>query len=217
MVLVSKGNGLGQYKATPDTGADVCLAGTNLLNSSGISKKELRPASEKLSGIGSSLRSLGKLPVTIRNGCNEVETELHICPAAHQLFLSYEACRELGYIPNNFSEVINKSAEVRATTSQRLVFPRPRSKEWTLSETATKEEIQEIKSKLVAKYPDVFFSGGELPPMQGKPMVIELTEDAVPFKVTTARQLPFAAREDILSCEPGYPVPCQCIEVSIPH
>ncbi len=54
-----------------------------------------------------------------------------------------------------------------------------------------------IKSKLVAKYPDVFFSGGELPPMQGEPMVIELTEDAVPFKVTTARQLPFAAREDI--------------------
>ncbi len=195
--VMSKGKELGQFKATPDTGADVCLAGTNLLNSSGISKKELLPASEKLSGIEGKLRCLGKLPVTIRNGCNEVKTEVHICPAARQLLLSYEACRELGYIPDNFPEVIDKSAEVRVTTSQRLVLPRPRSREWKLSETATKEEIQEIKSKLVAKYPDVFFSGGELPPMQGEPMVIELTEDAVPFKVTTARQLPFAAREDI--------------------
>ena len=33
--------------------------------------------------------------------------------------------------------------------------------------------------------------------MSGDPMVIHLEEGAVPFSITTARQIPFAAREDI--------------------
>ncbi len=52
-------------------------------------------------------------------------------------------------------------------------------------------------TRVIMRYPDVFYNGEGLPPMVGEPMQITLEEVAVPFKVSTPRRLPQAARTEI--------------------
>ncbi|KAF0300938.1 hypothetical protein FJT64_026671 [Amphibalanus amphitrite] len=51
--------------------------------------------------------------------------------------------------------------------------------------------------KLKAEFPRVFDTKSTLRKMTGEPMKIELTDDAVPHAVTTARNIPFCWREDV--------------------
>ncbi|XP_043203833.1 uncharacterized protein LOC122371521 [Amphibalanus amphitrite] len=51
--------------------------------------------------------------------------------------------------------------------------------------------------KLKAEFPRVFDTESTLRKMTGEPMKIELTDDAVPHAVTTARNIPFCWREDV--------------------
>ncbi|KAF0303743.1 hypothetical protein FJT64_024322 [Amphibalanus amphitrite] len=51
--------------------------------------------------------------------------------------------------------------------------------------------------ELKAEFPRVFDTKSTLRKMTGEPMKIELTDDAVPHAVTTARNIPFCWREDV--------------------
>ncbi|XP_043218401.1 uncharacterized protein LOC122379886 [Amphibalanus amphitrite] len=51
--------------------------------------------------------------------------------------------------------------------------------------------------KLKAEFPRVFDTESTLRKMTGEPVKIELTDDAVPHAVTTARNIPFCWREDV--------------------
>ncbi|KAF0314697.1 hypothetical protein FJT64_001511 [Amphibalanus amphitrite] len=57
--------------------------------------------------------------------------------------------------------------------------------------------LHDYFDKLKAEFPRVFDTESTLRKMTGEPMKIELTDDAVPHAVTTARNIPFCWREDV--------------------
>ena len=59
------------------------------------------------------------------------------------------------------------------------------------------EDIQRIKQQLLESYADVFATDSILKPMSGDPVKIHLDENAQPFALTAARQVPFAMRQSV--------------------
>ncbi len=185
---------LGWHDAIADTGAEACVAGEELLKKLGVSKKRLLPAQGRMFAFnGMPERCLGILPVRLQNEHYEFGAQVNICPRVTDNFLlSLEACKALGYVHENFPAVINPALGLGPAA---ISFTR--KTKWVLADTATGAEIQRVKEELIAAYPDVFFNGQGLPPMAGEAMHITLEDGAVPFKVSTPRKLPHAAREDI--------------------
>jgi hypothetical protein len=178
----------GWFHAVPDTGADVCVAGPDLVHKTHFPKQALKPVTGRtLSAFtGEKVDCLGKMPVKLANEVRSTSTDVYICPGMKSDFLlSKEVCKELGYVPHNFPAVI------RSTSGGEKLMP------WVLADDASNEEVQVVIEKLISAYDDVFYSGEELPPMSGPPMHIYLEDDAVPCKVTCPRSLPFAARDEI--------------------
>ena len=69
--------------------------------------------------------------------------------------------------------------EKRLKAKEKLQVPIPQDPNPT--------EIERVKLKLLEEYSEVFSKAeGELPPMEGKAMRIELKEDAVPFAIHAA-------------------------------
>ncbi len=194
---------LGWHDAIADTGAEACVAGLELLRSLGVSKKILQPAKTRMfSFSGKQEKCLGILLVELANEHYKALVEVNICPhVSDNLLLSLEVSKALGYVRPEFPQIIppteplDPEATVRcdpvAISSTKL------ESRWVLDDSATEAELKEMRDKLIKAYPDVFYDGKGLPPMTGDKMHISLDENAVPFKVTTARKLPHAAREDI--------------------
>ena len=59
------------------------------------------------------------------------------------------------------------------------------------------EQIDQIKCKIVQEFQDVFSDGGAvLKPMACEPSEIDVVPEAVPIRVSTARKLAYALRDD---------------------
>ncbi len=194
---------LGWHDAIADTGAEACVAGLQLLRSLGVSKKILQPAKTRMfSFSGKQEKCLGILLVELANEHYKALVEVNICPhVSDNLLLSLEVSKALGYVRPEFPEIIPPTEHPDPTATARwdpVAISSTHIKEsWVLDDSATEVELKEMRERLIAAYPDVFYDGHGLPPMTGETMHISLEENAVPFKVTTARKLPHAAREDI--------------------
>ena len=66
-----------------------------------------------------------------------------------------------------------------------------------LAEEPTEEQIEHVKAKIVDEFRDVFSDGGAvLKPMGCEPSEIDDVAEAVPIRVSTARKLAYALREE---------------------
>ncbi len=177
---------LGMHKAIADTGAQLCVAGPEILNLCQSRNILLPPVAKQMRGFnGQSATCLGRLPVTLENEFYQTNTELHICPGVNTMLLSLKVSKDLGYIRQEYPRIIQPIIE---TVQSRTLC---------LEEAATQSQIEVIKQQLMKEYTDVFSCEDHLSVMTGPPMHIYLEKGAIPSKITVARQLPHAARDSI--------------------
>ncbi len=212
MVHAKTGEHLGSHIAMPDTGADACVAGPDLLKSAGLKKGALRPLQQgRLVGFnGSNVKCMGVLPVSLDNKVHKAKADVYICPGVKNNFLlSREVCKGLGYVPKNFPEVITVNAvsqeqegpskegkaAVPLSSDRECRQPSQQELTWSVSDKPNRAELDALRKELIAAYADVFSEDEQLPAMNGEPMRIHLKEGAIPFSVNAARRVPHPSRE----------------------
>ena len=88
-----------------DTGCQSCLVGTNILHKLGMSKSNLIPVSQKMQAANKSgIHLLGAilLEFTLTGSTATTKQMVYVTPNVTRLFLSREACSDLGIIPPQF-------------------------------------------------------------------------------------------------------------------
>ena len=100
--------------ALPDTGAQMVVAGMELVSRLGVTRKELFPVSSGIRAANSEgLKLVGGLLITVSvTGSDGVTRSgsymCYVSEKVNRLFLSKSACRDLGVISENFPQVGNK-------------------------------------------------------------------------------------------------------------
>ena len=143
--------------ASPDTGAEVNVGGTKLLDQLQLCERDLRdvPYSQLVAGNGSLLKKLGTLPITITLNETSIKDNIVICEGQDDQLLSWKTYRNLAIIPDKFPKQIGK-INVNPVTSE------DRSQSFMR------------KQNLLEDYKEVFDCTDHLPCMNGDPMKIHL-------------------------------------------
>ena len=180
---------IGYHEATPDTGAEATLAGIDIINALGFPIENLAPPSTDnlIAADKQSLTCIGTLPCIIEYGDHRVHETIHVCEGVDEFLLAWYICKDLGIISPEYPQpIFSPSLKANAIQSeQRHTF--------VISGQPTEPEIATIKQSLLKEYNDVF-SSDTLKQMKGKPMKISLKEGAIPFALSTPRQIPYAYR-----------------------
>ena len=186
-----------KVEAKPDSGADVTVMPAKVFKNWQISEKKLSPPTDNMegAGIGSQLRCNGTFTCSIQLGKCKANTEVWVSPDVSEFLLSRPLCRQLRLIPEDFPKQIASVA--RGAAALQAEQPGTTSTLEPIPDTPSASDIARIKKRLLSDFADVFSESDELKPMRGDPMKIHVREDAVPFALTTARQVPFALREQV--------------------
>ncbi len=99
---------LGTFPAIADTGAQVCVAGTSLIQKlSGKNKTLLSPPHKRMYGFdGQPAQCIGTLMVKIKNDFYCATTKVCICPGVKELLLSLKVSKALGYVRHEYPSII---------------------------------------------------------------------------------------------------------------
>ena len=96
-------NGSVAFPVLPDSGADISVAGPDVLKSLNDHPDNLLPSSVKPRAVnGTSMSPIGKLPVSISLGDTEYSDVLHIYPQVKGALLSWKAARGLKILPESY-------------------------------------------------------------------------------------------------------------------
>ena len=102
MCVASKGKWY-EAMAVADTGAEVCVAGTQHLRLWGLNKKQLRKPKVRLVDIvGKAVPVWGVAVCGIRIGSVECQQKVYFAKSSSCVFLSLDSCKELCLVPKNF-------------------------------------------------------------------------------------------------------------------
>ena len=172
-----------QCLAIPDTGAEVCVAGLNLLKDLQIDSKRLSRARITLTTAnGSHIKVMGKLPCVIRYENRKANLDIYICSGVQELLVDRVTLKTLGVIHQDFPRPLTEPERIREVN--------------VITENPSVEELEMLKEKLIREYVDVFDTK-PLKPMKGQKVHIVLKDNAVPFAVTCPRKVPFAWRSQV--------------------
>ena len=89
----------------PDTGCQSCLSGVNILHKLGMSRDTLIPVSQRMQAANKSgIHILGAnlLELPLPDSDAVTKQMIYVTPNVTRLFLSREACADLGLIPSKF-------------------------------------------------------------------------------------------------------------------
>ena len=95
----------------PDSGAQMVVGGVDLIHSLGLTKKDLIPLATGVNAANrQSIGLLGSVLITVTGkdldgNIRETRQFCYISSMVHTLFLSEEACEDLGFIDQNFPRV----------------------------------------------------------------------------------------------------------------
>jgi hypothetical protein len=190
--------------AIPDPGAEVSVAGLDVLNSLGLVEANLSCAKYDLvqADRSSTLLSIGQLELTIRYGPREAQCTVVFCPAVRGMLLSWVDCKSLGILhydyPNplpignrlSVGSIVNQSATNLPPDPSSLLTG-------TIPEKPTEESIDNIHAAIVAHYDAVVDQSQGLRCIDGPAMTIELTDDFVPYYVNGAHPIAYADRPEV--------------------
>ena len=110
-----------------DTGCQSCLVGAHILQKLGISKADLIPVTQRMQAANNSgILILGAILLEFKlSGTEPCSKQMvYVTPNISRLFLSREACSELGMIPRGFPSTV-----VGATSS--IMLPEKKKSEPT--------------------------------------------------------------------------------------
>ena len=92
-----------RYRAIADTGAQTTAAGENLVKCLGLSRSHLIPVSQSIqTADGAPIHVLGAICIRVSCGDSHTDQLCYISQSCPMLFLSTDACEQLGVIPASF-------------------------------------------------------------------------------------------------------------------
>ncbi|KAK3868203.1 hypothetical protein Pcinc_026391 [Petrolisthes cinctipes] len=183
---------------TPDSGAEATVMGLDVAKSLGIPQTLLEaPSCGVLFAAGDyPLTCLGSFTSQLELGDRSTSTVVTVIKEVTGALLSWYDSVALGILPSDFPAQIKSIKESKATeslpASPPIVLPR-----WPHNHDPTEAEREEHVKTIIKAFPRVFDTSHTLREMDGGPMRIELTDDAVPFAVTASRTIPYSWRDDI--------------------
>ena len=202
--------------AMADTGCQSCLAGLRILKKMGLSTGDLLPVTLKMSAEDN--RDIPILGATIlrlsamSNKGEPISTKqiVYITKHTNKLFLSREACADLGIIPRQFPS-INKTEEpgqsssinVANTSQEKCSCPKrtqPPPIPTSLPYPATEENRTKVRQYLLDLYRSSTFNTCEhqkLPLMDGPPMRLMIDSTATPTAYHTPIPVPLHWQEEV--------------------
>ena len=170
---LSTRNGSTSMQVLPDSGADISVAGPNIIQSLNDHRDNLLPSQVTPRTVnGQKLTPIGKLPVQIKIANHMYKDELHVYPNIEGVLVSWKACKALNILPQSYPEPMKVCNVTSTETAQHLT-----------------------SESLIQEFPSVFDS--KVKPMEGERFHIALTDDAKPFCVHTPRTIPYAYREKL--------------------
>ena len=195
----SHSRNLGEFLATPDTGADVTIMRRIQFDLLGFTSDQLEAplGQEVLAANGQPLDCLGTLNLIFHLGSRSVADRVTVVDSVDGILLAWYVARDLGILPDDYPTPLPLCA--KAVHSQ----VSDTSWDWSNGiDQATPTQHAHAHEQLLAEFADVlrdpadFTDEDVLPPMRGPAMTIHLTDDAQPFFQSAARPMPYAWRAD---------------------
>ena len=175
--------GNGMIDILPDSGADICAAGTDFLEQLNEHQANLDPSDIKPRTVnGSTMTPIGSLTAVFSLKNRSVEESVHIYESVSGALISWLVAKNLGILPDRYPEPILDN-NIDPTPSINKV------------NTHVKENIDITREDLINEFPTVF--DGPIRTMPGETFKIELTEDYKPFCVNTPRTIPYSYQEKL--------------------
>ena len=176
--ILCKPKGLSKFQrinCIPDTGAEISICGENILKQLKINEDDLlHEYDEKLVAANNTeIETLGKISLKMQLNQRSTVEDIIVCKNQDSFLLSWQVCKNLGIIPQNFPKPIQK-IQVECIRN-----------------------VDKLKQELIEEFSDVFNIQEELPVMLGEPMQIHLQENAKPYAVHVARQIPFLVQDEM--------------------
>lgn len=187
-----------------DTGCQSCLAGTDLLRRLGIREDELVPTSMRMHAAnGNPIELRGAVILRISGKSQGLRREtrqfVYITPSTKAVFLSRDACRDLGMIDAAFPAIGLASVSADGTPADEYqpcscpLRQPPPPMPTELPMEATKETVEELQKWLVDFYSSSTFNTCEHQPlttMDGPPLRLMIQKDAEPVACHKAIPVP---------------------------
>ena len=202
-------------EAIPDPGAEVSVAGLDVLHALGLKEEDL-PGSTfdiVMADKSAPLLSVGQLDVIVRYAGKETKATVVICPGMSGLLLSWLDCIGIDILHRDYPRPLHQALAVSSIAQQPL-GPPPRKQPppptirtqpemhslllGQLPESPSGEEIAAVNAAIMESYADVF-DQTTLRCMAGPEMEIHLRDDCVikPYHVPGARPIAFADRTEV--------------------
>ena len=176
--------------ATPDGGAEVTVAGIDVLHSMGLSERDLSSAKFDLVQADKStqLLSVGQLDVRVRYESSVATVTMVFCPDVTGMLISWVDCIALNILHPDYPRPLT----VRAVTDKSVI-------DGPIPERPTEEQIAQFRQAIISRYQKVFDreKSGRLPLMKGPKMVIRLKKGAVPHYEGCARNVSLPDRPKV--------------------
>jgi hypothetical protein len=102
-IHISSLNGNAELPALPDSGADISVAGKNILTHLGEHEDNLLPSTVTPRAVnGTRMHPVGELPVTLALGSHTYQEKVYIYPEVKGLLLSWKAAKGLHILPDSY-------------------------------------------------------------------------------------------------------------------
>jgi hypothetical protein len=178
----------------PDSGADICLAGSKHLAELNIPLGDLTPCRKVVRAVGGSLLTcIGWFQCEFEMGGNVTCQPIYICEKVDRIYFSREACMDVTILPQTFPLPMKKSGRVSSIEPPTLP---PRPDKVPLS--PTEENIPKLKAYLTEKFADsVFNRTTPFRMMNCAPAHIHLKKDAKPVAIHNPFSIPVHWREEV--------------------
>ena len=187
-------------KVFPDSGASICLAGTQHIKNLNLSPADLIPCNKQVTAVGGSqITCIGWLPMTFEIGSHSTKQPLYICEKVDRIYLGRRSCSELKILPPSFpypmpNYIINESVHT-ANHIETSEIPR---KPHNLPYLATDDNVNRLKQYLIDSFKSTAFNKcSPFPAMETKPVHIHLKPDAKPHAQHVPIPVPFHWKSDV--------------------
>ena len=186
-----------QISATPDTGAEISAIPLSEAKRLKINLNDLKPQQNKLYGAGNNeLTCYGTFIARLQLGETVVDAELSVVKEIQSFLLSWYHAIDLHILPDCFPQQLPHN-NVRQLQKKHQPLINRQLPDIPENHNPTKQEREEHMNYIKSKFPSVFDTSKTLKPMSGGSMQIPLYENATPFSITTARNVPYGWRDKL--------------------
>ena len=202
-------NNQGTLDVIPDTGSDTTVIGRQHMKILGIRLKDLdssdtlklrNPDDSDFNG-----NILGSIKATMTYGEESINGWINVMSNLSKPLLSWSHVQALRIVPQEFPRQIQRVSKEGNVMHihQRNTLLQPSVSSIPHAASLSRKSSDHIKSDLLIEFPDVLVTkddlknGVMLNNMTGSPMKIHIRDNAKPFAIHTARQVPYAWQEDV--------------------